>query len=262
MIFKRVIILGLLIIAAAAVPVGCGSATPKTFATAEEQFRQARHDYDKNHYLRAIDGFQKVIYNFSGATMVDSAQYFLAMSHYQMHDYFMAATEFERLVNNYPGSPFVDNGQYMTGLCYFKASPKNHGLDQKELQQSIQTLQDFLVDHPESDAAADARATIKAARERLAHKTFDSGWTYYRLGYHESAGIYFQSVIDEYTDTEWAARALFAQGEIARKQKQFATAKEKYSTFLVVYPDHELAGKAGKMLAWIEKHDAEAGDKK
>lgn len=262
MTYRRVIILGLLTIAAAAVLLDCGSATPKTFATAEEQFRQARQDYDKKHYLRAIDGFQKVIYNFSGATMVDSAQYFLAMSHYQMHDYFMAATEFERLVNNYPGSSFVDNGQYMTGLCYFKASPKNHGLDQKELQQSIQTLQDFLVDHPESDAAEDARATIKAARERLAHKTFDSGWTYYRLGYHESAGIYFQSVIDEYTDTEWAARALFTQGEIARKQKQFATAKEKYSTFLVVYPDHELAGKAGKMLAWIEKHDAEAGDKK
>ncbi len=262
MIFKHALIIGLLTAGLMAGLMGCGSTSPKAFATAEEQFREARKDYDKKHYLRSIDGFQRVIYNYSGAPMVDSAQYFLAMSHYEMRDFFMAATEFERLVNNYPGSPFVDDGQYMTGLCYFKAAPGNHGLDQKDLELAIQTLQDFLIDHPESDAAADAKATIKAARERLAEKNYDGGKTYYRLGYYESAGIYFQNVIDEYTDTEWAARALFAQGEIARKQKNYQTAKDKFTTFLVVYADHQLAGKARKNLAWIEKHSAETGEKK
>jgi outer membrane protein assembly factor BamD len=262
MTFKRTVIIGYLGMALAAGLTGCGSMSPKTFATAEDQFRQARKDYDKKHYLRSIDGFQKVIYNYSGSPMVDSAQYFLAMSHYEMRDYFMAATEFERLVNNYPGSPFVDDGQYMTGLCYYKAAPGNHGLDQKDLLLAVQTLQDFLIDHPESDAADDARATIKAARQRMAEKDYDSGRTYYRLGYYESAGIYFQNVIDEYTDTEWAARALFTQGEIARKQKNYQTAKDKFTTFLVVYPDHKLAGKARNALAWIEKHGADAGEKK
>ncbi len=262
MIFKRSLVIGFLAVGLAAGWAGCGSISPKTFATAEDQFREARKDYDKKHYLRSIDGFQRVIYNYSGAPMVDSAQYFLAMSHYELHDYFMAATEFERLVNNYPGSPFVDDGQYMTGLCYFKAAPRNQGLDQKDLELSIQTLQDFLIDHPESDAADDAKATIKAARERLAHKKYDGGQTYYRLGYYESAGIYYQNVIDEFTDSEWAARALFGQGEMARKQKNYPTAKEKFATFLVVYPDHKLAGKAKKTLAWIEKHIAESGEKK
>ena len=71
--------------------------------------------------------------------MVDSAQYFLAMSYYNQDDFFLAGAEFQRLVNSYPGSPFVDDGQYMMGLCYFKAAPKNYGLDQDELPSQSNT---------------------------------------------------------------------------------------------------------------------------
>ncbi len=263
MTFNTRTVLRLLAVAAALVIIGgCGGVTSKVFPTADEQFRNARTEYDKKHYLKAIDGFQKVIYNFSGAPMVDSAQYFLAMCHYGMKDYFMAATEFERLVNNYPGSSFVDDGQYMTGICYFRASPKNYGLDQKDLEHAIQILQDFITDHPESDGVGEATATIKAARERLAQKKFEGGRSYFKLGYYESAAIYFQEVIDEFTDTEWAARALYYQGDIARKKGDLQAAKDKYNYFLIVYPDHELAGKARKMIAKIESRNAGAGEHK
>lgn len=237
---------------------GCAGVTMKNFETAEEQYHQSLAEFQKRHYLKAIDGFQKVIYNFSGSAVVDSAQYFMAMSYYNQKDYFMAASEFERLVNNFPGSPLLDDGQYMTGLCYYKSSPKNYGLDQAELIQAITALEDFVTDYPESELADDARATIKAANERLARKRYENGRMYFRLGYNESADIYFQMVIDEHTDTEWAAKALYYRGETKLRQKEYETAQTTFNNFLVIYPEHELAEKAGKNLAKIDKYLAEA----
>jgi len=240
---------------------GCGSGvTMKNYGTAEEQYRAAFSEYQKGHYLKSVDGFQKVIYNFSGASMVDSAQYFLAMAYYQQHDYYMAAAEFDRLVNTYRGSPYIDDGQYMAGVCYFKSAPKNYGLDQEELNKAIGALQDFITDNPESELVEDARLTLQAANDRLARKRYENGRMYFRLGYYESAAIYFQSVIDEHTSSEWAAKALYYMAEVDFKKKHFEAAKEKFNNFLVVYPDHEFTDKARKKLAKIDEDLAKAAE--
>ncbi len=237
---------------------GCGGVTMKNYPSAELQYRQAFQEYQKENYLKAIDGFQKVIYNFSGASMVDSAQYFLAMSYYHQEEYYMAAAEFERLITTYPGSPFIDDGQYMAGVCYFKASPGHYGLDQEELGRAIEALTDFVTDNPESELVGDATAAIRDANERLAHKRYANGRMYFRLGYYEAAEIYFQTVIDEHTDTEWAARALYYLGEIKYKLKEYTEAKSALDNFLVVYPDHEYTEKAKKLLAKVDRKIAEA----
>jgi len=233
---------------------GCSGVTMKNYPTAEEQYQQSLKEFQKKHYIKAIDGFQKVVYNFSGASMVDSAQYYIAMSQFKQREYYLAAAEFERLVNTYPGSSFVDEAQYMSGLCYFKSAPGNYGLDQTELTKAIGTLEDFITDYPESDAAPEARATIDLARDRLARKHYESGRMYYRLGYYKSASIYFQTVIDDYTDTEWAARSFYYMAEIELKEKHYQDAQTKFNHFLVVYGDHEYAKKAKDKLAEIDKH--------
>lgn len=241
-------VLGLIFLA------GCGSGiTMKNYNTVEEQFGHSMDAYQAHHYLKAIDGFQKVVYNFSGASMVDSAQYYMAMSYYQNKEYFLAASEFERLVNNYPGSQFVDDAQYMSGLCYFKSAPKHYGLDQEELVKAIDMLQDFVTDHPSSELVADAKETIHLGQERLAHKRFENGRMYFRLGNYKSAKIYFQGVIDDYTTTDYAGRALYYLADIEYKLKNFEEARQKFQNFLVIYPEHELAEKARKKIVEIDK---------
>jgi outer membrane protein assembly factor BamD len=251
------------IIAVLAMLAGCGGGiTMKLYPTAEEQYREAMREYQKENYIKAVDGFQKVINNFSGASMVDSAQFHLAMAYYQQKEFYMAAAEFERVVNIYPGSPYVDDSQYMTGLCYFKSAPKNYGLDQEELSRSIEALTSFITDYPESELADDARSTLAQATERLAQKRYESGRLYFRLGNYAAADIYFQSVIDEQTNSEWAARALYYQGESAYKQGKLQEAQSKYSSFLVVYPEHKLSEKAKKKLAKIDETLAKSDENK
>ena len=126
---------------------------------------------------------------------------------------------------------------------------------------AIRIMEDFITDFPESDVVDDARATIKDARERLARKRYESGRTYYKFGDYKAANIYFQAVIDENTNSDWAARALYYQSEIEYKDENYKVAKTKLDNFLVIYPDHDFSKKARKILAKIDSKFDESTQK-
>ncbi len=247
---KKYILIFFGIIALAAIS-GCGSAKKNLAATADEQFRLARREYDKGKYYNSIEAFQRIIFNFPGAGGIDSAQYFLAHSYFGNKEYELAAVEFDRLLSNYPQSPFIDDAQYMVGLCYLKNSPRHYALDQEDLKKAINALEGFMIDNPDSPLVTEAGASILEARTRLAHKEYDNGMTYFKMYKYESARIYFQKVIDEYTDTKYASAALFKQAEAFYKEKNYAESKSKFDGFLSLYPDDELVGKAREYLEKI-----------
>lgn len=226
----------------------CGAPGVKTAPTASEQFALAKKEYDKKHYLKAIDGFQKVIFNFPGVTMVDTAQYYLAMSYYENEEYELASAEFNRLNTNYPHSDFVDDAQYMAGVCYFKNTPQNYALDQEDMKRAVTAMEDFITDNPDSPLITDARNIILQARTKLARKEFENGALYFKLDDYQAASIYFQLVIDEYTDTEYASKALFKLAESAYKQEKYLDSQAKFNSFISLYPSDTMVPRAKEYL--------------
>lgn len=240
--FLILVILGLLII------LGCGANRAKMAGTADEQFRLAKRDYDKGRYFNSIDAFQRVIFNFPGATVVDTAQYYLAHSYFGNKEFELAAVEFNRLLANYPRSTFSDDAQYMVGVCYLKNSPKHHALDQEDIKKAIVALEDFILDNPDSPLKEDAKASILEANVKLARKEYENGITYFKMYSYEASRVYFQKVIDDYTNTVYAAKALFKIAESFYKQKLYNESKTKFDSFLSLYPDNELAKKCREYL--------------
>jgi outer membrane protein assembly factor BamD len=222
----------------------CGKHIARIAPTAREQFDIAKIDFDKKHYLPAIEGFQKVIFNYPGSNLIDTAQYFLALSYFENEEYELAGVEFSRLVSNYPRSEYVDDAQYMAGVCYFKNTPSHYGLDQEDSKKAIAAMEDFIVENPDSPLIDEARKVILEARTRLARKDYENAYLYFKLEDFKAAEIYFQLVIDNYTDTEYGAKALFKVAEIYYKQKKYPEALEKFNSFLTVYPADRLVPKA------------------
>ena len=229
---------------------GCGAPGLRLESNAQDQFKLAQKEYDKNHWLKAIEGFQKVIFNFPGADIVDTAQYFLSMSYYSNKEYELAAVEFQRLRTNYPQSAYYDEAQYMNGVCYLKNTPGHYALDQEDLKTAIQQLQDFIIDNPDSPLVPEAERVILEGMTKLARKEYENGMLYFKLYQYKSAGIYFQYVIDNYTGTEYSAKAQYRLAEIAFKKEEFADALLKFRNFITVYPENELVPKAEE---YIEK---------
>jgi len=230
---------------------GCGGKSVLLLPSADMQFEAAKKEYDKKHYLKAIEGFQKTIFNFPGATVVDTAQYYLAMSYFQNEEFELASVEFNRLMLNYPRSDFADEAQYMVGICYTESTPGHYALDQQDLRKAITALEDFLVDNPDSPLVPEAKDRIKEARNKLARKAYENGITYFKMYSYEASRVYFQHVIDEYTDTDYAPEALFKYAESLYKEKKYTEADEKFHQFLGVYPVHPLKDKVDGYLRKI-----------
>ena len=232
---------------------GCGGQLKMEGMSAQALFTIGKEKYDKKKYLKATEYFQQIVFNHPGETIVDTAQYYLAMSYVGSRSWVLAEAEFNRLAINYPSSPYFQHALFMKTNCLFESVPKHYGLDQSDLENVIKQLEDFIVDYPESELLTQARDLLSVARTRLARKTWEGGVVYSRMGLFEPARIYFQKVIDDYTDTPFAADASFGLAEIDFKTKKFADARTKFTNFRTVFPDHKLVVKAGDYIAKIDK---------
>ena len=228
---------------------GCGGGISTANLSASELFALGKDHYDREKYRQAIEYFQAAVYEHPGASIVDTAQYYLALAYFSNEEYALAQVEFNRLVNYYPSSVYIVNAQFLKSVCMFEGTPGHFGLDQTSVRDAVRQFEDFLIDYPESEMVPEAQAYLAKAHSRLAKKDFQSAMTYLRMGGYKAAEIYFQKVIDEYTTTEYGAQSLFYLAEVSEKMKDYAAAATRYESFATVYPEHEWAGKAHEKAA-------------
>ncbi len=237
---------------------GCGGKHTLNTLTSQELFDLGTQKYESKKYLSAIEHFQTLVYNYPGESIVDTAQYYLALSYFNSKEYDLANVEFNRLAVNYPASTYAEDAIFMKALCLYRGTSTHYGLDQSDLYISIKQFEEFIIDFPESNVIGDAQKYLLEAHTRLAKKEYNSGVVYDRIGTYKSAEMYFQKVIDEYTDTEYAPLATYGLAEMKFKLKEYHDAKVKFSDFLIVYTDHLLVEKANE---YIEKSSFMSGEK-
>lgn len=226
---------------------GCGGRKVLTNLTPKQLFDEGKSKYDEGKFTNATEYFQAIVYNYPGEDIVDTAQYYLALSYFGDKDYELAQVEFNRLVVNYPSSVYFTHAIFMKAVSYFENTPKHYGLDQSNLMKAIKQFNDFLLDYPESELIDDAKKYLLIARNRIALKFYTNANIYKRMGAYQSAEIYFQKVVDDYTDTDYTPDATFGVAQMKYKRKLYDEAVEKLSDFLIVYPDHSLKEDALKL---------------
>ncbi|RME28354.1 MAG: outer membrane protein assembly factor BamD, partial [Candidatus Zixiibacteriota bacterium] len=210
-----------------------------------------KQQYQDHKYLKAIESFQSIVFNHPGAAVVDSAQYYLGLSYFGNKEYALAGVEFNRLLLNYPSSAYAENAQFMKAVCFFEGTPRDYALDQSELQKAIRQFEEFIIDHPDSDLLPDAQAYLNKAKERLARKYYEAGIVYKRLHAYKSAKIYFQKVVDDFTNTPYGALATYEIADAAFKMHKYDEAARLFANFAVVFPKHEKVAEA-------RRHEVEA----
>jgi len=236
--------------------VACGGRPVLNNLPAITLYERGMEKYQAEKYLDAIEYFQAIVYNYPGESVVDTAQYYLGLSYFGQKDYKLASVEFNRLLQNYPSSVYATNAQFMKAVCLFEAAPDHYGLDQTDLKEALKQLEDFVIDHPESELVPEAQAHIAEGRTRLAHKTYEAGLVYYRIRALNAAKTYYQEVVDEYTETEYGPLAAFGIAEADLALKNFKEARERFENFATAFPGHKLTPKARKKAAEAAYKDA------
>jgi len=174
----------------------------------QEAFNIAMKNYKNEDYLQAIQDFSYIKIKFSGSNVVDKSQYYLAMSYFNRKEYILAAYEFENMLKNYPVSDLIVQARYNYAMCYYNLSPK-WSLDQIYTKIAINEFLNFISLYPKDKLARDAQAKIAELRNKLAYKLLQNGKLYLDMVNYKSAIIYFDYVLNDYFDTDYAEEALY-----------------------------------------------------
>jgi outer membrane protein assembly factor BamD len=204
--------------------------------TAETAIQKAMRNYEQKKYLTAIDDFSLIKLKFSGTKIVDKAQFYLAMCHYQRGEYIIAAYEFENLLKNYSTSQYTKEGRYHRALSFYKLSP-DYSLDQTYTQMAIREFQNFIELYPSDSLAKDAQAKIKELRNKLALKDYKAAQLYVTLDNYKAADIYFDHIVEEYYDTDWADDALYSKIKLSISRNKLEQAIKDIEKFEKYFPD-------------------------
>lgn len=215
---------------------GCSVALPPTDATPTQRYHWAVDRYENGKYADAIRGFRDLLFREPLHVTADSARYLLAESYLRTNQHLLAANEFRMLATSRPNSPVADDAQL--GMCraYWELSP-SVARDQEYTRRTIEACTRLIEFFPRSDLGAAARAMIGEARQKLAEKQARVGSWYYGLKLYESSIIYFESLVQEYPETDVVPRVLYLLHDSYSQVGFRAEANATREQLLTRYPD-------------------------
>ncbi len=212
----------------------------------DKAMTMAMKNYNKKDYLQAIEDFSLIKIKFSGTKVADKAQFYLAMCYYNRKEYILGASEFENLLKNYSTSPFAIQGRYQLALCYYGLSP-DFSLDQTYTKYAISEFQNFLELFPNDKLAADAEQKINELKNKLAYKQYRSAELYMTMDDYKAAIYYYESVLQDYFDTDWADDALYGKIQALLKKKKPGDALKEIDRFEKKFPKSEYLSRVEKI---------------
>lgn len=218
----------------------------------DKAFALALKNFNNKDYVDAIEDFSLMKVKFSGTNVSDKVQYYLGLSYQMQEEYILAAYEFEYLLKNYTTSSLAVEGRYRLALCYYGMSPK-YSLDQTYTYQAITELKNFLELYPADKNAPEAEKKIRELRNKLALKELKSAELYNTMEDYRAATIYYENVVSEYFDTDWADDALYGKLQTLITRKKTAEAKVEVERFETRFPKSDLLPKVKIIKSTLPK---------
>lgn len=191
---------------------GCGQKNLPESLSASDLYDRARQELDEGDTQKAIDYFQRLIYEFPGSEYVEASRLGLAEAYYEGGDYLLAANEYERFASEFPRSSQASRAMFLAARSHEKMS-ESFPLDQTDTRRAIELYDQVELRFPESEYADSSVVRSYFLRDRLARKAFENGYFYYKRKFYDSAIIYFETMIEEFERSSWLAPAYYYLAE-------------------------------------------------
>ena len=154
----------------------------------------------------AIEIYKKVVDNSPYGTLAASAQYKLGLVLKGAGRYFEAEDEFNKVISAYPDSEWVSAAKFQIASCKASVS-KSPDYDQESTREAKSKFEEFVREHPDAELSKEAVENLKGLEEKEAESNFEIGRFYEKRKIPESAKIYYNTVIEKFPKSPWAAKA-------------------------------------------------------
>jgi len=225
--------------------VGCGTTPKQEIHSAEDLFRLAKNYYEKKKFEDAEKFFDLLKLQYPASQYADDAQYYLGEISFEKGDFIMAAFHYSSLRRYYPASEYCKQALFKTALSYYKLSP-SFDRDQEYTYKAIEYLMEFQNTYPNDQLTLEANKYLKELRNKLAYRNFFTANLYYKWRSFNSALIYLDVVLTEYSDTDYIEDAYWLKFQIFAERGLFYDLEELAKEYKDKFPN-------GKYLSQIEK---------
>lgn len=218
----------------------CSSGRTIENKSVDEIYNEALELFNKNDLYDAKKFFDVIKLQYPASSYADDAQFYLAEIEFKSEKYIMSSFNFNLVKKLYPNSSFVKESQFKSALCYYKLSP-GFERDLEYTNKAIMGFVEFQTLYPEDSLSAEAGKLIKELRNNLAAREHKIGTLYQKLSSPKAAIIYFDSIINDYDDTDFIEKAYFGKIESLVYMSKFENARTIVELYKAKFPNGELS---------------------
>jgi outer membrane protein assembly factor BamD len=236
---------------------GCGSKKP---LSAEEYFALASGNLREGAYNVAAEQYRELLDQYPFSQYSQEAE--LKIAHAQFLDgrcpeAVAALTDFQRRHPTSPSLPFVG---YLLGRCY-ELQMKPPDRDQSASQNAYAYYTAVVQQYPDSPFADLARQRLQHCREVMAEHEMIVANFYDSHDNRKAAETRLLDLVNQFNDTDVAGDALYALGNLYRREGEPDKAVLAYAAVTRDHPDNGIAKKAERALDRLAtKDDLPPGD--
>ena len=154
----------------------------------------------------SIEIFKQIIEDAPYSDFAPAAKYKLGIIYTKLERYTEAKDTFQELLDNYPESEWAEAAKYQLALTSAQAS-SGVEYDAASRKEALEQFEDFLKTHPDTQLAQGAQGQFNELRNDEAKKHFSTAQFYEKQRKIQSAVIYYEVVVNKFSDTEYAELA-------------------------------------------------------
>jgi len=155
----------------------------------------------------SIEIFNKVIENSTYGLLAAAAQYKLGLVLKGLLRYYEAEEAFNKVVSNYPDSKWTAAAKFQIASCRASVS-RGPDYDQGSAKEAKEKFEAFVKEHPDAELSSEAQKNIEQLKEKEAASKYNIARFYEKQKAFEAAKIYYNDVINNYPNSQWAVTAL------------------------------------------------------
>ncbi len=213
----------------------------------QELVRSAEGQMQRGRYEDARKALQRLMNQYPDSDLVTTARLGTAKALYLDKKYDEARAEYQRFLELHPQHERVDEAHYYLGMAYVHAAD-SPDRDQTYTKKGLEQFELLVRQMPDSQFAPDARQRIAMARRKLAEKDLYVGRFYFDRGNYAASAGRFQSLLADYNAAGFDDQALYFLGESLWQLEQREAARAAFQRLIQEDSQSEWAAPAAKRL--------------
>lgn len=171
----------------------------------EAEFRIGNH-FEESKPDLSVDIYSLMIEQSPYSDFSDHAQYKIGILHQKTQRHKEAKAAFDKLMKNYPDSKFFQRAKFQFAYSSYKLSlgPK---YDQQQTESAVKEFQEFANETEDEELKKQAQEIIAELTDKQAEHAFAIAEFYRKLNKITSAVVYYEQIIKNYPQSNWAQAA-------------------------------------------------------